>query len=188
MDQEKLKVFKRNSKNAVTYMKSVEKEYMDGKTLKDQMIFLRKFEKNHSLDDIDYLYNEMDGHKESRLLFTNGFFGITIPSYAMIFTFLGVMVSALFGFTSSISMKLIELELNTEDKNIESALDLFIQAHSSTMLRFGVLFILFLFVLLCMFWYRNNGDINRIRYLVWLKTIKGFKDTEMPSENNQEKV
>lgn len=179
MNRERLKEIKQDSKDAFNYMKSVEKEYLKGKNLGAQTNFILKFGEIHSLEDLDYLYNELEGYKEERLLFTNGIWGITLPSYAMVFSILGVVTSSVLALFSSALMKVIDVKLTTEATDTVDALNTLIQSFLNVSQIVTIASILAFIGLSCIFVYMHYcGTRKRIQYLSWLKTIKARKAEE----------
>ncbi len=184
MRTERLEEVKRNSKNAFKYMKNLEKEYLKGKTILDQRNFVHKLKENHTLEEIMYLRNEMKGHKESEMSFTNGFFGIAVPMYVAIFAFLGLFLSGLTTFTGNITEKIIDYKLDNNDVDFEEAFELLNQVNSAVITKFSTAILLVLVFLFILYWNRHRNIGKRLRYLSWLSTIEDWKKNEIDQKEN----
>ena len=166
----------RNTKNAYEYMKKAEREYHEGKTVIDHGDFIIKINEAHSIEEIHYLKNEMGNYKESEKIFTSGFFNIILPLYVMLFTFVGIVASAVFGYANSLTLKLIDINLEESNgKLIGDSFDLFSGTVSFITNRISIM-ILFLFVLLLLIFYiMHIRNSKRMKYYSWLVTVLELK-------------
>lgn len=180
MKKEQLKEIEENSKSAYDYMKKVENKYLKKKIKKkklaDEKKFLKEFEENHTEADVEYLLNDIQQKKNYRVLFTNSFFGITVPMYAALIASLAVFIVALLTFVGNISEQLIQLKLENDESNIDDVLSLFNEVNSQLINYFGIgsllLFVTLLIIQLIRFWPVEKKK----RYIGWLKTVKEFKE------------
>lgn len=176
MKENELKAIEKDSKNGYEYMVKVEKKYLKGKSLANQRTFLKKFEENHSRADVEYLFNDIQQKKRYDVLFTNSFFGITVPMYTALIAFVGIFIVALLTFVGNISEQLIQMKLESGESNIDDVLSLFNEVNSKLVTSFGaaslILFVTLIIIQVVRFWPVKKKK----RYLGWLKSVKELKD------------
>lgn len=197
MIKEYLVRLKRDSKSAYQYIKSVEKEYLKGKSIFDQETFIYKFKENHSLEEIIFLYNELKSDKKTIMSFSNGLFNIVVSFYVSLFAFIGVIVGSTINFISNLTQIVINIKLELENNNNNNTTDLnniadfikseifkFIKLAISDFLDFfNILFMFGLAILLFMYLFSYKRYINkRMQYLSWLASIKEIKENETTME------
>ncbi len=151
---------------------------MTGKTIIEQGDFIYQFEKNHTLDEVSFLLNEIEARKQDNIFFTNAFFGLSIPMYTAIFSFVSVIVAAAFGFLNMLASNLISLEIEEKTFNPNHMTSIFGGAFSEVMLKIGIELLLAFALLLMMLYVRQLLISRQAKYVAWLLTVKEIKENQ----------
>ncbi|WP_338749820.1 hypothetical protein [Bacillus sp. FJAT-52991] len=172
MNKVRLEQIKINSKTSFEYMKTIEKEYLLGDTLKDKIEFTHKFKSGHTIDEVNYLYNEMSGYKEGGVFFTNNYLSLYIPLFTIIFTVINVLLGALLNWSNSTTLKLIEEELKKEKPRFDNIIDgynsVFSEVVDALLIGIAIILIFFSFFL----YYRNKKQSQQIKYVSFLQSVQ----------------
>jgi hypothetical protein len=176
VDKTRLEQIKINSTNAYQYMKKVKKEYLLGKTLKDKLEFIEMFKKNHSNEEIEFLFNELNSYKDNKLFFTNGFQAVYIPLFTIMFTVMNAIFTGLLNFVNSTTMKLLE-----QDKGFKNIKSIFNFTSFSYNEIINIVVILILLVVLFFSFYVIINYCrykNYLEFLSYLQSVKNFNGEE----------
>lgn len=120
MDRNKLYKFKQKSKDSVGYMKCIEKEYLKKSTLTSKIEFVDELHRNHSREELEYLYNDMISEIEGDKFFSGAYPSIILPIVAMITTVFGGFFAAMSGFLNQYGMKMADIYTKNVSNNKQS--------------------------------------------------------------------
>lgn len=136
-------------------------------------------EESHTLDEISFLLNEIEVRKEDNIFFTKAFFGLSIPMYTALFSFIGVIVATAFGFLNMLASNLVSLEIEEKIFDPDRITKIISEAFSKVILRLGLLFLLVFALLLIMLYVRQTFISRQAKYVAWLLTVKEIKENKL---------
>lgn len=173
-DRSRLDQIKRNTKNSYQYIQKVEKEYLKGNTLVDKKNYIDDFAEIHSWEDVEYLSSDLHSIKENNVRLVKGFFDISIPVYAILFSIFISSITIILTFSKDTLFKSLDERLS--DKLINDNLINFTNFLSESIYFLaGTLFLLF-FTLLALFFIYNLKSSRCESYISFLNYIKNKEE------------